>query len=122
MEYKTASPDRYGLLKAFARENRQNMTIAERILWDELRSGVIEGHAFLRQYVIGDYIVDFLCRDNGLIIEVDGGYHSEPKQQEDDEDRTEWLESHGYHVLRFSNEEIMFDLDNVIEIIERSLK
>jgi len=122
MEYKTASPDRYGLLKAFARENRQNMTIAERILWDELRSGVIEGHAFLRQYVIGDYIVDFLCRDNGLIIEVDGGYHSEPKQQENDEDRTEWLESHGYQVLRFSNEEIMFDLDNVIEIIERSLK
>ena len=122
MEYKTASPDRYGLLKAFARENRQNMTIAERILWDELRSGVIEGHAFLRQYVIGDYIVDFLCRDNGLIIEVDDGYHSEPKQQENDEDRTEWLESHGYQVLRFSNEEIMFDLDNVIEIIERSLK
>ena len=122
MEYKTASPDRYGLLKAFARENRQNMTIAERILWDELRSGVIEGHAFLRQYVIGDYIVDFLCRDNGLIIEVDGGYHSEPKQQEDDEDRTEWLESHGYHVLRFSNEEIMFDLDNVLKTIDNSLR
>ncbi|MBR4730297.1 MAG: endonuclease domain-containing protein [Prevotella sp.] len=122
MEYKTASPDRYGLLKAFARENRQNMTVAERILWDELRNEAIEGHNFLRQYIIGDYIVDFLCRDNGLIIEVDGGYHSEPKQQENDEDRTEWLESHGYHVLRFSNEEIMYDLDNVIEKIEKSLK
>ena len=122
MEYKTASPDRYGLLKAFARENRQNMTVAERILWDKLRSGVIEGHAFLRQYIIGDYIVDFLCRDNGLIIEVDGGYHSEPKQQENDEDRTEWLESHGYHVLRFSNEEIMFDLENVLKTIDNSLR
>lgn len=122
MEYKTANPDRYGLLKAFARDNRRNMTVSERILWDELRNGTIEGHDFLRQYIIGDYIVDFLCRDNGLVIEVDGGYHSEPKQQENDEERTEWLESHGYHVLRFSNEDIMFDLDNVLEIIKRSLK
>ena len=70
MEYKTASPDRYGLLKAFARENRQNMTLAESVLWDALRAGSIDGHDFLRQYIIGDYIVDFLCRDNGLIIEV----------------------------------------------------
>jgi len=73
MEYKTASPDRYGLLKAFARENRQNMTLAESVLWDALRAGSIDGHDFLRQYIIGDYIVDFLCRDNGLITEVDGG-------------------------------------------------
>ena len=122
MEYKTANHDRYGLLKAFARENRLNMTVAEQILWDELRKGTIKGHNFLRQYIIGDYIVDFLCRDNGLIIEVDGGYHSEPKQQENDEDRTEWLESHGYHVLRFSNEEIMFELNNVLETIEKCLK
>jgi hypothetical protein len=57
MEYKTASPDRYGLLKAFARENRQNMTLAESVLWDALRAGSIDGHDFLRQYIIGDYIV-----------------------------------------------------------------
>ena len=122
MDYKTASPDRYGLLKAFARENRQNMTLAESVLWDSLRTGSIEGHGFLRQYIIGDYIVDFLCRDNGLIIEVDGGYHSEPRQANEDEQRTEWLESRGYHVLRFTNDEVLYNLDNVLNEIEQSLK
>ena len=122
MDYKTASPDRYGLLKAFARENRQNMTLAESVLWDSLRTGSIEGHGFLRQYIIGDYIVDFLCRDNGLIIEVDGGYHSEPRQTNEDEQRTEWLESRGYHVLRFTNDEVLYNLDNVLNEIEQSLK
>lgn len=122
MEYKTASPDRYGLLKAFARENRQNMTLAESVLWDALRAGSIDGLDFLRQYIIGDYIVDFLCRDNGLIIEVDGGYHSEPRQAEDDEQRTEWLESRGYHVLRSTNDEVLYDLENVLYEIEQNLK
>ena len=122
MDYKTASPDRYGLLKAFARENRQNMTLAESVLWDSLRTGSIEGHGFLRQYIIGDYIVDFLCRDNGLIIEVDGGYHSEPRQANEDEQRTEWLESRGYHVLRFTNDEVLYNLENVLNEIEQSLK
>ena len=122
MDYKTASPDRYGLLKAFARENRQNMTLAEGVLWDALRSGSIDGHDFLRQYIIGDYIVDFLCRDNGLIIEVDGGYHSEPRQADEDGQRTEWLESRGYHVLRFANDEVLYNLENVLNEIEQSLK
>ena len=76
MEWKTASPDRYELLKAFAKENRQFMTEAERTLWMRLRGNVL-GHKFLRQHIIGDYIVDFLCRDAQVIIEVDGGYHKE---------------------------------------------
>lgn len=63
-----------------------------------------------------------LCRDNGLIIEVDGGYHSEPRQTEDDEQRTEWLESRGYHVLRFTNDEVLYDLENVLYEIEQNLK
>ena len=83
MSYKTASPDRYGLLKAFARENRKNATLAETVLWEYLRDGEL-GVKFLRQHVIGDYIVDFVSRHDGLVIEVDGGYHSEPRQQEDD--------------------------------------
>ena len=98
------------------------MTLAESVLWDSLRTGSIEGHGFLRQYIIGDYIVDFLCRDNGLIIEVDGGYHSEPRQANEDEQRTEWLESRGYHVLRFTNDEVLYNLDNVLNEIEQSLK
>ena len=112
MSFKTASPDRYGLLKAFARENRNNATLAEKVLWEHLRYNQL-GIKFLRQYIIGDYIVDFCSREGGLIIEVDGGYHSEPRQQEDDALREQILEQLGYHILRFSNEEVLYDIDNV---------
>ena len=116
MSYKTASPDRYLLLKAFARENRENATLAEDVLWDGLRRNSL-GIKFLRQHVIGDYIVDFVSRTGGLIIEVDGGYHSEPKQQADDEMREKALEEMGYHVIRFTNEEVLNDTDIIIEQI-----
>ena len=71
MEWKTASPDRYELLKEFAKENRQFMTEAERALWMRLKGNAL-GHKFLRQHIIGDYIVNFLCRDAQVVIEVDG--------------------------------------------------
>ena len=117
MSYKTASPDRYKLLKAFARENRRNATVAEQVLWDYLRANRL-GVKFLRQHVIGDYIVDFVSQHSGLVIEVDGGYHAEPKQQEDDEWREKRLEQMGYHILRFSNEEVLYNIEDVIEQIE----
>ncbi len=117
-----ASPDRYGLLKEYARENRNNMTLGEKALWSSLRHKFL-GHRFYRQYIIADYIVDFLCHEGGVIIEVDGGYHSEPRQAEDDELRTQRLEQLGFHVLRFSNEEILENLedveDRILEFIER---
>lgn len=112
MSFKTASSDRYGLLKAYARENRNNATLAEKVLWEHLRYNQL-GIKFLRQYIIGDYIVDFCSREGGLIIEVDGGYHSEPRQQEDDALRERVLEQLGYHIMRFSNEEVLYDIDNV---------
>lgn len=117
MGYKTASPDRYGLLKEYARENRRNATLAEAVLWDYLRKG-ISGEKFLRQHVIGDYIVDFVSRHGGLIVEVDGGYHSEPRQQENDKQREEELERMGYHVIRFSNEMILNEIETVLNEIE----
>ena len=79
MSYKTAAPDRYELLKAFARENRKKMTLAETILWEHIRGKAL-GVKFLRQHVIGDYIADFLSCEGGLVIEVDGGYHAERLQ------------------------------------------
>ena len=75
MSYKTASPNSYGLFKAYAKEKRRNTTLAEDILWDRLRKNAL-GIKFLRQYIIGDYIVDFVSKHDGLVIEVDGGYHS----------------------------------------------
>jgi very-short-patch-repair endonuclease len=119
MEYKTAYPDRYEVLRAFARENRKQMTLAESVLWDALRRGSLSDHKFLRQHVIGDFIVDFLCRDDGLILEVDGGYHSEPQQIVSDVERDEWLEQQGYTVMRFSNDEVLNNIDNVLMTIER---
>lgn len=116
MSYKTASPDRYALLKDFARENRKNATLAEDVLWKHLRKNDF-GIKFLRQHIIGDYIVDFVSREQGLVIEVDGGYHSEPRQQEDDQQREQDLQKMGYHVMRFRNEEVLFDIDNVLEKI-----
>ena len=117
MGYKTASPDRYELLKAFARENRKNATVAEDILWEYLRKKDF-GEKFLRQHIIGDYIVDFVSRKSGLVIEVDGGYHSEPRQQADDMLREQYLEKMGYHVIRFTNDDVLYDIDNVIEQID----
>jgi very-short-patch-repair endonuclease len=117
MGYKTASPDRYELLKAFARENRKKATPAEDVLWDYLRDNQL-GVKFLRQHIIGDYIVDFVSRSGGLIIEVDGGYHSELRQQENDHLREVDLERMGYHIIRFANEEILYHIENVIQQIE----
>ena len=77
--------------------------------------------SFLRQYIIGDYITDFACLEPKLVIEVDGGYHSEPRQVEDDAIRQEWLERQGFKVIRFTNEEVEFDIDNTINIIKSAL-
>lgn len=111
--YQQADPMLYGVLKEYARENRKGMTDAERELWRYLKNDAL-GLTFLRQYIIGQYIVDFACLKDHLIIEVDGGYHSEPRQAEDDKVRQRWLEEQGYTVIRFKNEEIEFDINKVI--------
>ncbi|MBR3512899.1 MAG: endonuclease domain-containing protein [Bacteroidaceae bacterium] len=117
MDYRTASPDRYLRLKEFAKENRRNMTLAETVLWEELRKLEV-GTRFNRQHIVGDYIVDFISQREGLIIEVDGGYHAERQQQEDDALREQCLEQMGFHVMRFTNEEVLYDTDNVLSQIE----
>ena len=118
--YKNANPMEYALLKAYARENRKNQTDAESILWNHIR-GKSLGVIFLRQYIIGDYIADFACLEPKLVIEVDGGYHSEPRQAEDDTMRQEWLEKQGFKVIRFTNAEIECDIDNIINKIRMTL-
>ena len=90
-DYKTASPDRYRLLKGFALENRQNPTLAEQVLWKHIRAEQLDVKV-LRQHIIGDYIVDFLIPDVSLIIEVDGAYHTECEQMQEDKQREETLD------------------------------
>ncbi len=120
MEYKWAAVDRYSLLKDFARENRLHMTDAENYLWVHLMKKNT-GEKFKRQYIIGDYIADFACISKHLIIEVDGGYHSEPLQIEDDVVRTAWLEKMGWKVIRFTNEEVLADINTVLNIIREHI-
>lgn len=119
-KHETASPDRYDLLKEFAKHNRKEMTQSETVLWNALRKE-IRGIKFRRQHPIGDYIADFLCLKKKMVIEVDGGYHNDPTQQQEDQWRTEYLESKGYHVIRFSNEEVYTDTKGVIRIIKEEL-
>ena len=115
-DYKTASPDRYKLLKELAKRNRLNPTLAEQVLWEHIRAGQIK-HKVLRQYVVGDYIADFLLPDINLIIEVDGAYHLDSVQQVEDELRERSLFDIGYRILRFTNEEVLYDIDNTMEKI-----
>lgn len=115
--YMMASPDIYPILKANARKNRGEMTLAESLLWDCLKAEIPDYH-FRRQQVIGDYIADFACLSRQLVIEVDGEYHSTDEQQLQDEARTEFLNKRGFYVMRFTNQEVMNEIDNVIETIE----
>lgn len=114
----SAHSDRYALLREYARERRRNMTLAETVLWQHIKNNQL-GHKFLRQYIIGDYVVDFACKDDGLIIEVDGGYHFTESQQEEDIIRQHAIEQYGYHFMRFTNEEILFGIENVLAQIEK---
>ena len=119
--YQNADPIYYAQLKDWAKEMRSNPTEAESILRDYVRAKNL-GHKFLFQYIIGQFIVDFFCPDYRLIIEVDGEYHSEPLQEYDDELRTQMLEELGYKVIRFSNERVLYDIDNVVNEIRSLLQ
>lgn len=119
--YETADEAWYKLLIEFARKNRKNPTEAESLLWDVLRGDRL-GISFRRQHIIGDYIADFVCLPRKLIIEVDGGYHNAQEQQIYDERRAGWLESRGYRVLRFSNEEVLYDTGKVLLQIKKELE
>ena len=119
--YKTASPDRYNILKQAAKEMRKRPTQAESIMWGFLCNNQT-GVKFRRQHIIGDYIVDFVCLRAKLVIEIDGGIHSEPNQIAHDQVRTEFLTSKGYNIMRFKNEEILFNSEGILKYIESWIK
>src|SRR5215467_11589883 len=99
---------------SMSRRLRHNATIAEQRLWYRLRSRSLCGMKFVRQEPIGPYIVDFVCRERRLVIEVDGGQHAE---NERDLTRDRWLQDHGYQVLRFWNNDVIENTDGVLEAI-----
>ena len=116
----TADPTEYGLLKENARTNRKNMTEAESLFWSLVKGNAM-GQRCLRQHIIGDYIVDFLFRKSGVVVEIDGGYHFTEEQRINDAQRTKWLENRGYKVIRFTNEQVLCDTDNIIKKLKKRL-
>jgi very-short-patch-repair endonuclease len=103
-----------------ARALRKNPTEVEKLLWKRLRMWQVDGYKFRRQQPIGNYIVDFVCLEKRLIIELDGGQHAE--QGEYDSERDKWLSEQGFTVLRFWNNDLLDNIDGVMEKTYRSLK
>lgn len=104
-----------------ARYLRNNMTKQERILWNYLRKRSTHDYRFRRQFPIGKYIVDFICREKRLIIEIDGSQHNENQNIIKDKERTEFFEAEGYKVIRFWNNDIDNNIEGVYEEIVRHL-
>ena len=99
-----------------AKKMRRDMTSAEKIFWSKLCKKQLKCLRFRRQHPIGRYIADFYCHEIKLIIELDGIVHEERKEY--DENRDGFLEAGGYTILRFSNDEIINSIDNVLEKIK----
>ena len=104
-------------LKQLARKLRNESTLSEILLWEELKTRKMLGYKFLRQKPIGNYIVDFYCSELKLVIEIDGDTHTEDTFEKD-MIRQKWLESMGLTVLRFCDLEVKKDMDNVLVAIE----
>jgi very-short-patch-repair endonuclease len=104
-------------LKERSRQLRSNMTDAEGLLWSKLRMRQLHNLIFYRQKPIGEYIADFYCPKLKLVIEVDGGQHFTDEGVEYDKARNEYMESLGLQILRFTNSEVMGNMEEVVERI-----
>ncbi|MDH4562471.1 endonuclease domain-containing protein [Pseudomonas sp. BN411] len=102
---------------AFARQLRAGQTEAERLLWQRLRSRQLLGLKFRRQRPLGRYVVDFICFERMLIVELDGGQHLESDR---DQARDDWLRSKGFRVLRFWNHDVFLQTEPVMEAIRQA--
>lgn len=120
-KYMTARPSTYKLLKELQVENKKNSTQGESVLWECLRNKKLN-HKFRRQHIIDEFIVDFINLEKNLIIEVDGSYHNTIEQKEADDLRTQILNEIGFKVIRFTNEQVLGDIGNVLRYISESLK
>jgi len=100
---------------------RYNMTPAEKHLWKQLRNRKMDGFRFRRQHPVDEFIVDFFCYEANLVIELDGESHLDTTQIERDVERTRILNKHGLKVIRFKNEELEYNMEDVILKIKKEL-
>ena len=120
--YEWADPITYPQLKEYALQHRNQPTKAEEVIWELVKTKQLEGFKFRRQHIIGQYITDLVCLDRRLVIEIDGLIHQLPENKEADESRTDWLQKNGFKVIRFTNDKVIKNIDEVKETIIRELK
>ncbi|MBZ9730993.1 endonuclease domain-containing protein [Salegentibacter sp. JZCK2] len=108
-------------LKGYRKILRDNLTPAEAFLWNYLKARKLEGKRFTRQHSIGNYIVDFYCASEKLIIELDGEVHLNSNDEEKDLKRTEYLQGLGFKIIRFENKMIFDFLPSVLKEITDNL-
>ena len=113
MRLRRASP----VLTERARALRRTSTQSEALLWSKLRAGKLNGVRFHRQRPIGEYIADFYCPAFGLVVELDGPQHFLPEAIAYDEERTAYFVGRGLQVVRFNNDQVLFDTDAVVQAI-----
>ena len=109
-------------LEIFRKELRRGLTPAEAYLWEELKNGKLLGRKFRRQHSIKNYIVDFYCPTERLIIELDGNVHLNPTAEEKDRRREKILEEIGFKVLRFENKMVFENLESVLREIKDNFR
>ena len=107
-------------IREHARQLRKNPTDAERALWGKLRFWQLDGIKFRRQQPLGRYIVDFVCLEKRLVVEVDGGQHAEDANY--DSDRDAWLREQGFVILRFWNNDVLKNIEGVMTVIVEKLQ
>ena len=103
-----------------AKHLRRAMTRAEIILWRYLKAHHLDGLAFRRQAPMGQYVIDFVCHAARLVVELDGGTHDFDARQRHDAIRDAWLASRRYHMLRFTNEQVLSNLEGVLIVIRET--
>jgi leucyl-tRNA synthetase/very-short-patch-repair endonuclease len=119
-KWQMANSELWGRLKNYAREMRKNPTDTEDLLWQELRNNKL-GHKIRRQYAIKEFIVDLVCLNKRLVIEIDGNHHYEKEQKDYDDVRSTCLNFFGFKVLRFTNDEVLKNINDVLNKIKIEL-
>ncbi len=109
-------------LRSFAKEQRSIPTRAEDLFWHQVRAGRFHGYKFKRQVPIAPYIVDFLCAEARLIVELDGAPHDKPEQRAHDERRDAFLRGQGFRVLRFSNDLMLGNGNLVLDTVRQAIE
>lgn len=114
--------DASGIIFSNAKKLRENPTQAEEVMWLSLSNNQLDGYKFRRQHPLLNYVTDFYCHQLKLVIEIDGEYHQTVEQKKLDKERTLNIEFQGLYVIRFTNAEVLLDIDSVLSKIKEFIQ